>query len=78
MSRCHVWTGARNSDHYGVVRIRGRLELAHRMAYRLHVGPIPRGRELHHECGNRACINPAHLRPVTHRENCRAKARGAA
>jgi hypothetical protein len=70
---CIVWRGALNSDGYAVVRIHGRLELAHRMAYRLHVGPIPRGREVHHECHNRACINPAHLRAVSHRENCRAR-----
>lgn len=75
-SPCTVWRGALNSDGYGVVRIRGRLELAHRMAYRLHVGPVPRGKELHHACHNRACINPAHLRAVTHRTNCRLRKAG--
>jgi hypothetical protein len=35
------------------------------------VGAIPAGCDLHHECHNRACINPAHLRPV---ERCRHRA----
>jgi HNH endonuclease len=37
--------------------------------YRLLVGPVPEGLELDHLCRNRACVNPAHLEPVSHREN---------
>lgn len=42
---------------------------AHRDAYELLVGPIPEGMVLDHRCRVRPCINPAHLKPVTHRTN---------
>ena len=32
-------------------------------------GPIPEGLTLDHLCRVRACVNPAHLEPVTLREN---------
>jgi hypothetical protein len=34
---------------------------AHRAAYELAKGPIPRGHHIHHTCGNVRCIEPAHL-----------------
>lgn len=32
---------------------------------------VPYGKELDHVCRVRACVNPAHLEPVTHIENVR-------
>lgn len=66
---CQLWTGATNRDGYGRIWADGRAATTHRIAYELTHGPIPAGLELDHRCGVRACCNPDHTEPVTHREN---------
>lgn len=56
---------------YGRFGVDGRVVLAHRFAYEHFVGPVPEGFELDHLCRNPRCCNPAHLEPVSHRENVR-------
>jgi hypothetical protein len=68
---CWIWTGAQDGHGYGSIYAdpaRGRIK-AHRAAYELFVGSIPPGLTLDHLCRNRTCVNPAHLEPVTNREN---------
>lgn len=74
---CVPWTGRIDRDGYG--RFDDRL--AHREMYELMIGPIPEGLDLDHtchvrgecvagvDCPHRRCVNPAHLEPVTRREN---------
>lgn len=72
---CWNWTAASGPDGYGrfhldARRIPGRRPIvAHRVSYEHFVGPIPDGLQLDHLCRNRGCVNPAHLEPVTQREN---------
>lgn len=68
---CIEWMAAIRPDGYGHFQNRGRNWLAHRMAYEIGVGPIPKGLTIDHLCRNRGCQNPEHLEPVTNRENLR-------
>jgi len=70
-SGCWEWTACRTKSGYGIIGAGGRHAYAHRVAYELCVGPIPEGLTLDHLCRNRGCVNPAHLEPVTMRENLR-------
>ena len=66
---CVFWAAAVNRDGYGQFWVNGRSVKAHRWAYEYFKGPIPEGLQLDHLCRNRNCVNPAHLEPVTGREN---------
>ncbi len=70
---CWVFTGPLRPDGYCQIQIGGnrlgRKILGHRLAYEGIIGPIPAGLEIDHLCRNRACVNPAHLEPVTSRVN---------
>lgn len=67
---CLIWTGAVNTQGYGIITVNGRTWRAHRLSYTLRHGDIPTGLVLDHfVCDIPACINPDHLRPVTQREN---------
>lgn len=75
---CWLWRGCKTPGGYGHSSLNGKATVAHRVAYQLIVGPIPEGMDLDHLCRNRACVNPAHLDPVTRRQNLvrGVKARG--
>jgi len=67
--------GWNTGNGYAKVRHDGRCTVAHRAIYRRFVGEIPPGFVLDHLCRVRDCVRPAHLEPVSVRENTR---RGAA
>lgn len=69
---CLMWTGCTDRDGYGILKVDGRHQRAHRLAYTLLVGPIPAGHVVHHACRNRSCVRAEHLEAVGRKVNTRA------
>ncbi len=68
-SGCWLWTGGMNAKGYGTFNgpAAGRkIGKAHRVAWEIYRGPIPKGDGYHgtcvlHRCDTPACVNPDHL-----------------
>jgi HNH endonuclease len=68
---CALWPGSLNGSGYAHGRWGRRVVTLHRLLYEAVKGPVPDGMVLDHVCGERSCINFAHLEPVTSGENTR-------
>ncbi len=71
MTGCWLWTANAGRYGHGVFHDGRRSVKAYRWAYEHLVGPIPDGLTIDHLCRTPACVNPAHLEPVTMSENIR-------
>lgn len=66
---CWLWLRSQSRDGYGWTSLHDKTYQAHRLVYSIVVGTPPDGLHLDHLCRVRHCVNPAHLEPVTPREN---------
>ena len=66
---CWTWLGATSRGGYGRFDDSTRSHPAHRWAYEQANGTIQPGLVMDHLCRSHSCVNPAHLEPVTSKEN---------
>lgn len=77
-SGCIEWIAAKYPNGYGCFKIEGRTQGAHRIAWKLANGEIPKGLLICHRCDNRLCVNVDHLFLGDGKDNmkdCRDKGR---
>ena len=67
---CWEWVGSKRRYGYGQVYYKGKPGVkAHKVAWELTYGPIPKGLCVLHKCDNPSCINPGHLLLGTQLDN---------
>lgn len=70
-TECWFWIATVNNKGYG--QLNGKY--AHRVSYELSNGPIPQGMFVLHSCDVPCCVNPAHLRVGTQKDNMKDAAK---
>lgn len=71
---CWNWKPKPDTNGYGAFTLSGQKVGAHRVAYEIAHGEIPKGLQVLHQCDNPICCNPAHLFLGTIAVNNRDKA----
>lgn len=58
---CHLWQGATTPRGYPVMKVAGKVKLARRVIYERCKRPLQPGERVIMDCGERACVNEAHM-----------------
>lgn len=70
---CWLWESSINQGGYGAFHLNGKTVGAHKVSYTMTKGAIPEGMVVDHKYVSqgcpRHCVNPEHLRIVSHRQN---------
>jgi hypothetical protein len=68
-SGCLLYTKALDKDGYPKISYQGKKRLGSHIVFELSHGAIPEAHEVDHICHVRRCVEPTHLRALTHRQN---------
>ena len=75
---CWEWMGGFNTKGTrGMMRYGGKRQMAYRVSYKMAGRMLKDTETLDHLCCNPGCVNPAHLEPCSHSENCRRNSSNA-
>lgn len=71
--KCWNWGASKSYGGYGQFSLKGKLLLAHRIAWTLENGAVDRGTLVLHKCDNPSCVRPSHLFLGSHADNSNDK-----
>lgn len=74
-NECWLWLGYTNAFGHGQFSLYTKAKYAHRVAFIIANGDIPKGLQVNHHCDTPACVNPNHLYTGTQQDNMNDKVR---
>lgn len=67
-SGCWIWQGSLTRG-YAKLSVGKLTRRGNRVSYEVFKGELKPNSVIHHKCGTKLCVNPAHLQQTTHSQN---------